>query len=349
MLYPLVFIHELGHFLAAKKAGIKVEEFGLGYPPRLFGIKRGETIYSINAVPFGGFTNVYGLEEIEKRGKKGAGERRAFWAKSKKARALVLSAGILMNFLLAIVLFSLVYSIMGVPKKQGFVEIIGITKDSPAEKAGIKEADIVVNFSNNEAFVGFVNENLDKEISLELERQGVTLSVVVVPRKESPEGEGPLGVIISDSKLVQPPLWQRPFLSLWLGAKEAVSWLVAVVLGVGGVMFNFFFKGVIPKDITGPIGIVQVATHVAKRGVVSLLQFVAILSVNLSVLNLLPIPALDGGRLLFLGVEAVTGKKPRPIVEKWINTIGMIFLLLLMLAVTIQDIKRILGPTPWPF
>jgi len=342
----LVFVHEFGHFLAAKKAGIKVEEFGFGYPPRLLGKKIGETIYSLNWVPFGGFTRIYGMESDSAKATK---DKEAFWNKPKRIRAAVLSAGILMNFLLGVLAFSIIYSFLGIPKKQGFVEVVAVTEGSPAEKAGIKEGDIIRKFQNNKEFVKIISENLGKEIELELERQGPTLSVIVVPRKEPPENEGPLGVVIADSKMVQPAFWQRPFLSLWFGIREAVGWAGAIFFGVGKMLYDLGFKGIVPKDITGPVGIVQIATGVARAGILALLQFLGALSVNLAVLNLLPIPALDGGRLLFLGVEAATGKKPKPKFERWVHTVGMIILLLLMLAITIQDISRLFQTPPWPF
>lgn len=149
----LVLVHELGHFLVAKKAGIKVEEFGFGYPPRLWGKKIGETVYSINWIPFGGFVKLYGeeLQEAEKqKGKKApksfvTGQaKNAFWAKSKKARTAVIVAGVLGNFLLAIVCFSVVYSVAGIPTPSGQVKIVGIAQDSPAEKMGLKKDDIIL-------------------------------------------------------------------------------------------------------------------------------------------------------------------------------------------------------------
>lgn len=324
----LIFVHELGHFLAAKRAGIKVEEFGFGYPPRVLGIKIGETIYSLNLIPFGGFVKI---DEV------------SFRKKPKRVRIPVLLAGILMNFFLGVLAFSLIYSFLGIPQKQGFVEVVAVAKSSPAEEAGMKEEDVIRNFKTNEEFMKVVNENLGKEIELVLSRQGLPLSVVVVPREEPPEEEGPLGVAIADAKIVQPPIWQRPFLSLWFGFREAVGWVGLVFFGVARMFYELGFKGVVPEDITGPVGIVQIATGVARAGIFAFLQFIGALSVNLSVLNLLPIPALDGGRLLFLGVEVVTGKKPRPKFEKWVHVVGMMILLFLMMMITFRDIQRLLS------
>lgn len=367
----LVFVHEFGHFLAAKKSGIKVEEFGLGYPPRLLGVKKRGTIYSINLIPFGGFVSIYGMEESEKRKTPGLAEakpragknKNAFWNKSKRIRAIVLLAGILMNFLLGVVSFSLIYSVLGIPEKQGFVEVAGVAENSPAEKAGMQEKDIVISVisptrsrfatprrcKTNQEFIEIINQNLGQEIELELEREGERRMIVLVPRKEPPESEGPLGVAIVDSKTIQPVFWQRPFLSLWWGFKEAVGWMGAIFFGVAKMIYELLFKKIIPQDVTGPVGIVQVTSNVAKAGILPLLQFIGVLSVNLSVLNLLPIPALDGSRLLFLAVEAVTGKKPKPKTEKLIHALGMIVLLFLMLLITVQDVSRIFRTSVSPF
>jgi len=344
----LVFVHELGHFLVAKRVGIEVEEFGLGIPPRMVGKKIGQTIYSLNWIPFGGFVKIYGMEETKDQRPK-TKDRKSFLAKSKKVRAAVLLAGIFMNFFLGVLAFSLIYSFLGIPKKQGFVKVVGVSKSSPAEKAGIKEGDIIIKLKAqssklkaNKEFVEIINENLGKEIELELDRQGVILAVLVVPREKPAEGEGPLGVVIADAEIVQPVFWQRPFLSLWWGMKEAVGWATMVFFGVCQMIYELGFKGIVPKDITGPVGIVQIASGVARAGIFAFLQFIGALSVNLSVLNFLPIPALDGGRLLFLGIEVITGRKPRPKFEKWVHLAGMIILLLLMMMITFRDVQRLL-------
>jgi len=327
----LIFIHELGHFLIAKKRGVRVEEFGFGYPPRLWGKKWKGTLYSFNLVPFGGFVRI---------------DENAFNKKPKKVRGSVLLGGILMNLLLAISLFSLLYFLLGVPQKQGFVKIVAVAKNSPAQKAGIKEGDIVRKIKSNQEFIDFINDNLGKEVKLELKREGKVLSVNVVPRKNPPQNEGALGVVIVDSETIKPVFWQRPFVSLWWGIKETINWIERILLGVVQLFASLLIKKTVPSGLSGPVGIVQVATHVARSGLLALIQFTGILSVNLAVLNFLPIPALDGGRLFFLVTEILTGKKPKPEFERWVHTLGMVFLLLLMLAVTIQDIKRIFSGLP---
>lgn len=325
----LVFVHELGHFLAAKRAGIKVEEFGLGYPPRLLGVNRRETTYSINLIPFGGFVKI-DEEELADY--------------PKRTRVMVISSGILMNLALAIISFSLIFGILGIPRKQGFVEIKEVAPGSPAEAAGIQAESLLRNFTTNQEFVAFIGEHLGQEIELELERAGERLVVKVTPRKEPAPDQGPLGVVISDSQTIQPAWWQRPFLAAWFGLKETFSWLLMIIFGVGQMFYRLLFRGAIPQDVAGPIGIVQVTADVARHGWLALLQFLGLLSINLAVLNFLPLPALDGGRLVFILVEALTGKKPQPKFERIIHTIGMAILLLLMTAVTIQDIKRLLAP-----
>lgn len=325
----LVIVHELGHFLAAKKAGLAVEEFGLGYPPRLVSVKRQGTVYSLNAVPFGGFVKIDEESLTEDY--------------PKRIRALVIGAGILMNLWLAVVAFSLIFGIMGIPQQLGFVEIQEVAAGSPAAEAGFQAGDKIVSLNNHD-FIKTINENLGQEIAIAIERQGLPLSLAVTPRREPPAGEGPLGVVISDSRTVQPVWWQRPWLALWFGLKETASWLITILLGVIQIFYRLLFQRLIPQDVAGPVGIIQVTATAARQGFLALLQFLGLLSVNLAVLNFLPLPALDGGRLLFIAIEALTGKKPRPQFEKAIHTIGMVILLTLMTAVTIQDIKRLLAP-----
>ncbi len=340
----LVIVHELGHFLAAKKAGLAVEEFGLGYPPRLVSVKHRGTVYSLNAVPFGGFVKI---------------DEDALVDYPKSVRASIIASGIIMNLLLAVLAFSLVFGVLGIPRSKGFVEIEAVSPGSPADEAGFQAGDRILSShlrgvpaghlggvtTSNQEFVTFINQHLDEEVELKLERQGQILTATVVPRETPPAGEGPLGVVISDSETIQPVWWQRPFLALWFGLKETGSWLITILFGVAQIFYRLLFQWVIPQDVAGPVGIIQVTSQAAKHGFLALLQFLGLLSVNLAVLNFLPIPALDGGRLLFIAIEAVTGKKPQPRFEKIIHTIGMVILLTLMTAVTLQDIKRVLMPS----
>lgn len=350
ILSVLVFVHELGHFLAAKRAGILVEEFGFGLPPRIWGKKVGETIYSLNALPIGGFVRLYGENgEEEKKAKSEKNKGRAFYEKSLWRRFSVLVAGVLMNLLLAITAFSILYYVYGIPSQTERVKIVSIAEGSPAQTAGLKTEDQLVAINGQkitsvDEFVKLSQEKAGDEIELEVlreENQKMVLSLT--PRQDPPEGEGPLGVAISDIELRKYPWYQMPFLGAREGLKESLAWGGMIFQTLKTTAVNLATQGKVPKDIAGPVGIYQITGQAAKLGPLAVLQFMGILSVNLAIINILPLPALDGGRLIFLGYEVVTKKRPHPKVENWINTAGMAFLLLLMLLITVNDILRLTG------
>lgn len=349
VLSVLILVHEFGHFLAARRAGIKVEEFGFGYPPRLAAKKIGETVWSINWLPFGGFVRLFGEELAEQRGlKRGKTLKGAFWAKSKKARTTVIVAGVLANFLLAVVLFSVVYSYSGIPTKTSQVRIIGILSNSPASKGGLKENDVILQVDEERLndlnhFIKLIDEKKGEQVKLLVEREEGELALWITPRESPPEGEGPLGVVVSDVEMKKYPFWQMPFRGIIEGFKEAFGWAVLILRALGKMLVNLIIQRVVPKDVAGPVGIFQITGLVAKSGLLAVLQFIGVLSVNLAVINILPFPALDGGRLAFVIYEAVTRRRPKPSVEKWVNAAGMAFLLLLIILVTFNDIRRLIG------
>lgn len=376
----LVLVHEGGHFLAAKKAGVKVEEFGLGYPPRVLGVNYKGTIYSLNAIPFGGFVRLLGEESFDVAQDKSAGKS-AFWQKSKKARAAVIVAGVTANFLLAIVAFSVIYVVSGIPTKTALVKIVGILPDSPAQQAGIKEGDVILavdeeKINNLEKFTSLVKEKSGMQIRVTLARevanpcsekvfgggtgfscQDGNLMLWLTPRSSPPDGEGPLGVVVSDVEMKKYSFWQMPFRGLVEGTKETMGWIKLTLTGLGTMLNDLFRHGAVPKDMAGPVGILQISGMAAQSGFWAVLQLIGILSVNLAVLNILPFPALDGGRLVFIGYEAIFRRRPKASFEHLVNTAGMALLLFLITLVTINDIGRILGTssflsrlrTLWPF
>jgi len=360
-----------------------VEEFGFGLPPRLWGKKVGETLYSINALPIGGFVKLYGEDPSSSR-QDGISEGqvakgRAFFEKSIWKRLAVLLAGVTMNLLLAVVAFSVLYFVYGIPTKTGKVVIAGIAKNSPAELAELKLADQIIAVDGKKIFkmekfvdltkakagkliqLEIVREKdnpCPKEIEGEIEEQNKVLGgaatgeigfqchennliISLIPRINPPAGEGPLGVAITDTELKKYPWYQTPYLGVIAGFKDSLSWGEMILDSLGKTLLALVTKGTVPKDIAGPIGIFQVTGEVAKSGFLAVLQFLGILSVNLAIINILPLPALDGGRLVFLGYEAVTRKKPNPKLELVVNNIGMVFLLGLMVLITINDILRL--------
>jgi len=338
----LILVHELGHFIAARRAGVWVEEFGFGFPPRILAKKVGETVYSINLLPLGGFVKLHGEnkeEEIVDR-------ERAFLFKGKLARTVIILAGVAMNFLLALLSFSLTYSFAGIPKETENVRIIEIRAGSPAERYGLQVGDIVrkidgVLVKQNSDLISYVDSKKGEEITLTVEREGRTLELRVVPRKETPEGEGALGVVISNIETYHPPLWQRPFVGIYYGFRESLFWGQVVFTGFYQVLRDLFI-GVVPKDIAGPVGIFALTTHTAQFGILAIINFIGVLSLNLAILNAVPFPALDGGRLLFVVLEAVIGKKISPKVEYLIHTVGIVILMLLVLAITARDIRKLI-------
>lgn len=348
ILSVLVFVHEFGHFFVAKRTGIKVEEFGFGLPPRILGIKRGETVYSINALPLGGFVKLLGEDDPEKVPEKE--KKYAFFAKSKKVRLAVLLSGVLMNFLLAIFCFSIVYSKAGIPEVSDKVRILAVAPDSPAQKAGLRQEDVVTSaagkeIKNTKDFLEVTKKHLGKPLLLEVAREGENMVFTVTPREETPEGEGPLGVVISQVEMKFYPFLKQIFLGVAEGFKEAFAWLSLVVFAILGMFQKLVTTGALPKDIAGPVGIFQITGEVGRTGVLSVLQFIGVLSVNLAVINVLPFPALDGGRLLFVGIEAAIGRRVKARAERLAHTVGMVILLFLILMITINDIVRILETT----
>lgn len=345
----LVFVHELGHFLVAKKMGVKVEEFGFGFPPRLFGIKKGETIYSLNAIPLGGFVKIFGEDGEEKN------NRFSFAAKKIWQRAGVLLAGVAMNIILAIALLSLGYMI-GLPWSVSDDEAVGgakvqitqVVANSPADEAGFKVGDAILGASSSSgqlsnvekvsAVQDFVDKNKGQAVAILLKRGQAELQVSLVPRVETPQDEGAMGVGLARVATRSFP-WQR---AIYEGAKETFSLLWLIILSLGYLVWQLFSSGGVGGEVVGPVGIFSLTGQAAQMGFVYLLQFTALLSVNLAIVNALPFPALDGGRVIFLIIEKIKGSPVSQTVEKAIHTAGFAFLILLMVVITFKDIARLL-------
>lgn len=335
----LVLVHEFGHYIVAKKNGILVEEFGFGLPPRLFGKKIGETIYSVNALPFGGFVRLHG--EMTEDGV--TKPNKAFLNKSLWVKTAVIVAGVIMNFILAVVAFGIVYYFTGIPRDTKEVKVLNVSTNSPAQDAKILVGDVVRKVDGQEIksvaeFISKIETKKGKKTVLELQDRKVTIT----PRANPPAGEGPLGVSITNTETYFAPVWQRPFYGAYYGTKEAIFWGKNVVNGFISI-FTDLFHGRSPKDVSGPVGVFAVTSEVAKTGILPLINLLGIISVNLAILNIIPFPALDGGRLLFIIIEAVFGKKVAPRIESVIHSVGMAILLLAILAITIKDISGLIS------
>lgn len=378
LLIILILVHELGHFIAAKKSGVYVEEFGFGIPPRAFGIKWGETLYSINWLPIGGFVRLFGEEgEHSAKTKDGPALMRAFYKQPTWRKSLIVTAGVIMNLILAVVVFSGVYSITGIPESaDGLVQIVQVAKNSPAEEAGLQMGDIVHQISltppdgetvttpvsTSQEFIDATNEHVGQTVNLHIERytdaqitktlnpdgtftrnSGEQLILPALIRSEPPADEGPLGVVIAAaSESVFYPWWQMPFRGTWAGIEEALAWMSLILVVLGQMIAALFTKGAAP-EVGGPVEIFRAGGQIAQLGLIPTLRFMGVLSVNLAVLNILPFPALDGGRLVFILWEGITGKKVSSRIEHSIHNIGFAILISLIILITFNDLRRIFG------
>jgi len=349
LLSILVFVHELGHFLTAKMLGIYVEEFGLGLPPRVLGKKIGETIYSINLLPIGGFVKLYGEEDQEGLNKNPKMKNRAFCNRPKLQRALVLVSGVFMNFVLAVIVISYIFT-QGVFVPTNKVHIENVISGSPAYTAGLKPSDIIltvngIKITRSQELINITKSELGLPIALGVERnegnKKSTLNISITPRKDYPSDQGPMGVSASNLEEKKYPWYQAPI----LGTKEAFVMSYEMFSGIALILWRLVTFTGVPNDVAGPVGIAQLTSQAVKFGWMAVLQLLGLLSLNLAVVNILPIPALDGGRLLFIIFEKVIGRKVRIGVEQTAHRIGMAFILGLTLIVTINDIVRLLKTT----
>lgn len=350
MLSVLVLIHELGHFLVARKFGIKVEEFGFGFPPRVWGKKIGETLYTINLLPIGGFVKLYGEDEAG-AGRVSSGKKvtkdlhRAFFAKPIYQRILVVIAGVTMNFILAVLIVTYLFTTDGIPTPGTTVTLTEIAKGSPAEVAGLKKGDIVqkignVEIKDTQTLVTEARKNLGEEISITVKRGDAFQNIKVTPRKDFPQGEGPMGIAISQSVNVQ----KYPFpMSLVKGTEQAFKDSWQVVVGFKTVVVDIITRFTVPQGVAGPIGMAQLTGEFVRVGPSAVLALVYTLSLSLAVLNVLPIPALDGGRLLFILIEAVTRRKVNAKFEAYAHLVGLVLLLSFLALVSYKDILRIIA------
>lgn len=403
----LVLIHELGHFIVAKKQGIMVEEFGFGYPPRLFAIKKGETLYSINLIPIGGFVKLHGEEYEESDKEKLFIKERAFSYKKPWQKLLVVVAGAVGNFILGWVLISFLF-IQGIPAPTDKVIVEQVQKNSPAAEAGFLQGDMIIKI-NDQITVSPVNkkhtvlkgENLwfisekyyktgekvseitkinkiknpniiyidqvidipniiqkkqkeyfikstdnlidltkklsGKKITITIIRNGNEKNIIITPRKDPPSGQGPLGITITNFVEKKYPWYQAPFYGL-IEAFNITRMIVVELIKTLLLLLSFKKPTV---DITGPIGIARFTGQVIKFGSNAIMELVALLSLNLAVVNLLPFPALDGGHLVLNLYEWITRRRVNKTFEKYLNFVGFLLLLTVAVLISINDIIKI--------
>ncbi|OGZ42143.1 MAG: hypothetical protein A3C80_01875 [Candidatus Ryanbacteria bacterium RIFCSPHIGHO2_02_FULL_45_43] len=347
----LVLTHEFGHFIVAKKSGVQVEEFGFGFPPRLFGVKKGETLYSLNLLPLGGFVRLEGEEDI-------AGGPRSFAAQSAGKRSFIIVAGVVANVITAFMLFSLVHWLGSpiiiqddTPLPAGVrdivVRVVEVFPHSPAAEHGLMFGDVIYAFSAKDQRVfihsmkqvqDFIDAHKGEEITVVIKRGKEIENVLIVPRENPPQGEGAIGIAMLQTGLVSAPWYE----ALFLGLKTTLVSLGAIVRFLGTFFLSLFGGSPIDGGIAGPVGIATIVVDTERLGLSYLFQLVALLSVNLAVLNVLPIPALDGGRLFFILIEKIRGAPLAPHIPRIIHSIGFIVLIGLLLIVTYWDVVRFL-------
>ncbi|MEK9185984.1 MAG: site-2 protease family protein [Patescibacteria group bacterium] len=328
----LILVHELGHFIAAKYFGLLVEEFGFGFPPRIFSKKIGETIYSFNLLPFGGYVKIYGENRVDDVKDKEL-EQRSFYAQKTWRKIIIILAGVAMNFLLGWAILSSVF-MLGAPKA---VVISDVLPGTPAAAVGLQAGDFLADFKSGEEFSSFIQANRGKEISLSVNRVGEQLSFKITPRAEVPEGQGALGVVFTEAGFDKKPFFE----SLALGFTAGIGIVGAIFISLGQLLLALFTNAPLMANFVGPIGIFGVANQAGSFGFAYLLQLIGLISLNLFALNIFPFPALDGGRLLFIIVEKIKGSPLSPKFERSANAAGFIFLIFLMIAVTVRDVARL--------
>ena len=335
VLSVLVFAHELGHFVTAKMAGIKVQEFGFGYPPRIFGIRRGETIYSINLLPLGGFVKMLGENS-------NPGDPEAFSSKSKRVRALVLIAGSAMNLALAPLLYSGAFMV-GVHEECPTcdrVQVYDVRVDTPADRAGLRTGDVFVSIDGQPVREAsevrqIVRSRGGRETEVVMERDGRPLTLRLTPRAVVNENEPAIGVSLGEELVTRRyPIWE----AIPLGFQRTGDITRVFLDGMRRMVIRE-----VDADLQGPVGIARETGRAAEAGLTYLLQFTAFLSLNLAIFNMLPFPGLDGARLLFVGIEGVRGG--RRINQQWegaVHLVGMMLLVTLMLYVSLNDVRRLI-------
>ena len=363
VLSVLVLVHEAGHYIAARIFGVKAEEFGYGFPPRVLGfvktaqgwkrVKAGDrsayknTIWSLNWLPLGGFVRLKG------EAGEGTGDRDSFLTQSGWKKFVILAAGVCMNWLLAAVIFSFGFSV-GVPAEidglpnsaivsNRHIEIVEVVTKSAAETAGLKQGDQIITINgqvarDSETARQILGEQNDKGLglTLEIKRDGSIQTMQATPTFLEALGKPGLGVALANIGTVRFPL----HLAVVQGVSVTARYTQLIVQGFFSLVADLFGERKLAAEVSGPVGIAVLTGHIAEQGFWAIMQFAALLSLNLAVINFLPIPALDGGRALFVVVESLRRRRNNPIFEATIHQIGFVALIILILIVTAQDLHR---------
>lgn len=341
----VIFVHELGHFVTAKKMGVAVEEFGFGYPPRIFGIKKGETIYSINWLPLGGFVKIKG-EQGNSKDDKDSFAHKKIWQ-----RTLILSSGVIMNILLAGIILSIGFYI-GLPSvisndlptdkiRDQKIQIVSIASGSPAEQAKFEVGDTLksidgVQFNKVEEVQEFNKERLGQTVLVAISRGDELIEKEVTLKEVDEKDAGKLGVGLVETGIISYS-WYR---AIWEGFRSTVFLTWQIIVAFYELLKNLIITQTVPADIAGPIGIAVLTSRVTQLGFIYILQFTALLSINLAILNFIPFPALDGGRVFLLLIEKIRRKALNQKVESIIHTTGFFLIIAFLVVISIRDVSR---------
>lgn len=341
----LILVHEWGHFYAARRLGIKIEEFGFGFPPNLVSTVKNGTRFVLNLLPIGGYVKIYG-EHGE-----GKHEHQSFAGRPVWQRFIVVVAGVCMNLVLAWILLSFAHAvgIVHVADEKTAatrVAIVAVEPDSPAGRGGVLFGDIITAISVDahdtpitdiKELQAIIKARAGKTIKLILHRNGSERSLSLIPRENPPKGSGALGIAMEYVLIEKTPWYKAPF----IGLRSTYYAVSNTVVGFGEMIRSIVTEKKLPSDISGPVGIFRFAGNIRDLGFSYILQFIAMLSVNLAVLNALPIPALDGGRILFMILEKIRRKTLAPKWENLAHAIGFVTLIILMILITIRDVRNL--------
>lgn len=353
----LVFVHEFGHFIAAKKLGVKVEEFAIGFPPRMFKImEKGGTKYTINWIPIGGFVRLKGEDGGSKK------DKDSFASKKIMEKFVILASGVGMNFLLAIIVISIGF-IIGFPQiigdgdiggnvkiRERQVQVLETLKDSPADIAGILSGDVIKTINNEEMKTDdeirkYINNNENGKMILEIKRGDEIIQKEIYAKQEIKDEYGNLmddnqkymiGVSLAETGIVSYPV-HYAFLK---GVETTIFLTKEILVAFYNLFKNLLIKQEVSVELAGPIGIAALTGQVVNLGFIYLLQFIALLSINLAIINFIPFPALDGGRVLFLAIEKIRGKAVDEKIENIIHNTGFALLMVLIIFITYKDVMN---------
>jgi regulator of sigma E protease len=334
----LILGHEAGHFFAAKMFGLKVDEFGFGFPPRIAAKKIGDTEYSINWLPFGGFVKIGGEQgefalindEIDAT----TDPQKLFYAQPAWKKAVIVLAGVFTNFILGWLFITIVLAV-GVPQT---LVIAGTEPGSPAAQAGIQAGDVVKGYTDSQSFINFIDQNKGTPTAISVIRNNKEFDYTITPRVAAAPDQGALGVELNQGGAPR----ENIFAAARDGLEDAgiLSWLT--IKAFGDLVQQIFVHASIPAGIVGPVGIFGIAEETGHIGLAYLLQFIGIISINLMVVNCIPFPALDGGRFFMVLIEKMKGTPLSYKIEAWVNGVGFSLLLLLMILLTVRDVQGLL-------